>query len=178
MAKAIPRCNTPRAPPKKSSLSQGQIKRSAKSFRRSSGIRCELTAMSMNLRDLEDFDQCPSQLIRRKRFRPSTLYVGHTRLAPRSWLVICGVPQYLRSAAIYLATSLEHCMRHFGKLVRRMAHELYLRSATRTLQQFDERTLADIGLRRAEIEHAVRNGRLATQKIMPKRIRSQQRQAA
>ena len=41
-------------------------------------------------------------------------------------------------------------------------HELYLRSATRTLQQFDERTLADIGLRRAEIEHAVRNGRLAS----------------
>ena len=37
---------------------------------------------------------------------------------------------------------------------------------------------ADIGLRRAEIEHAVRNGRLATQKIMPKRIRSQWRQAA
>jgi uncharacterized protein YjiS (DUF1127 family) len=85
---------------------------------------------------------------------------------------------YLRSAAIYLATSLEDCMRYFGKLVRRLAHELYLRSATRTLQQFDERTLADIGLRRAEIEHAVRNGRLATQKIVPKRMRSQQRQAA
>ena len=49
---------------------------------------------------------------------------------------------YLLRAAIYLATSLKDCMRYFGKLVRRMAHELYLRSATRTLQQFDERTLA------------------------------------
>ena len=85
---------------------------------------------------------------------------------------------YLRRAGIYLATSLKDCMRYFGKLVRRMAHELYLRSATRTLQQFDERTLADIGLRRAEIEHAVRNGRLATRKIVTKPMRSQQRQAA
>jgi uncharacterized protein YjiS (DUF1127 family) len=84
----------------------------------------------------------------------------------------------LQSAAIYLATSLGDCMRYFGKLVRRAAHELYLRSATRTLQQFDERTLADIGLHRAEIEHAVRNGRLATQKMVPKRMRSQQRHAA
>ena len=85
---------------------------------------------------------------------------------------------YLQSAAIYLATSLGDCIRYFGKLVRRAAHELYLRSATRTLQQFDERTLADIGLRRAEIEHVVRNGRLATRKMVQNRMRSQQRLAA
>ena len=84
----------------------------------------------------------------------------------------------LQSAAIYLATSLGDCVRYFGRLVRRAAYELYLRSATRTLQQFDERTLADIGLRRAEIEHAVRNGRLATRRMVQNRMRSQQRHAA
>jgi uncharacterized protein YjiS (DUF1127 family) len=71
---------------------------------------------------------------------------------------------YLQSVAIYLATSLGDCARYFGKLARRGAHELYLRHATQTLQQFDDRILADIGLRRAEIEHAVRNGRLATRR--------------
>lgn len=85
---------------------------------------------------------------------------------------------YLQNVAIYLATSLGDCMRYFGKLARHAAHELYLRNATRTLQQFDDRILADIGLRRAEIEHAVRNGRLATQKTVPNRMRSQQRQVA
>jgi uncharacterized protein YjiS (DUF1127 family) len=84
----------------------------------------------------------------------------------------------LQTVAIYLATSLADCVRYFGKLARRTAHELYLRHATRTLQQFDDRILADIGLRRAEIEHAVRNGRLATQKMVPNRMRSQQRHAA
>ena len=85
---------------------------------------------------------------------------------------------YLQSAAIYLATSLGDCVRYFGKLVRRAAYELYLQSAARTLQQFDERTLADIGLRRAEIEHAVRNGRLAARRMVQNRMRSQQRHAA
>jgi uncharacterized protein YjiS (DUF1127 family) len=85
---------------------------------------------------------------------------------------------YLQSAAIDVATSLGDCVRYFGKLARGAAHELYLRNATRTLQQFDDRILADIGLRRAEIEHAVRNGRLAAQKTVVNRMRSQQRRAA
>ena len=85
---------------------------------------------------------------------------------------------YLQSAAIYVATSLGDCVRYFGKLVRGAAHELYLRNATRTLQQFDNRILADIGLRRAEIEHGVRNGRLEAQKTVVNRMRSQQRRAA
>ena len=80
--------------------------------------------------------------------------------------------------AIYLAIALRDCVRYLGKLARRAARELYLRNATRTLQQFDDRILADIGLRRAEIEHAVRNGRLATRKAFPKRMRSQQHRAA
>jgi len=46
------------------------------------------------------------------------------------------------------------------------------------LQQFDDRILADIGLRRAEIEHAVRNGRLAMQKMVSNRKRDQRRHAA
>ena len=85
---------------------------------------------------------------------------------------------YLQNVAIYLATSFGDWVRYFGKIARRVAHELYLRSATRTLQQFDDRILADLGLRRAEIEHAVRNGRLARQKTGPNRMRSQQRHAA
>ena len=84
---------------------------------------------------------------------------------------------YLQSAAIDVATSLGDCVRYFGKLARGAAHELYLRNATRTLQQFDDRILADIGLRRAEIEHAVRNGRLAAQNLS-NQMRSQQRRAA
>jgi uncharacterized protein YjiS (DUF1127 family) len=85
---------------------------------------------------------------------------------------------YLQSAAIGVAISLGDCVRYFGKLARGVAHELYLRNATRTLQQFDDRILADIGLRRAEIENAVRNGRLAAQKTVVNRMRSQQRRAA
>ena len=85
---------------------------------------------------------------------------------------------YLQRAAIGVATSLGDCVRYFGKLARGTAHELYLRKATRTLQQFDDRILADIGLRRAEIEHAVRNGRLAAQKTVVNRMRSQHRRAA
>jgi uncharacterized protein YjiS (DUF1127 family) len=81
---------------------------------------------------------------------------------------------YLKNVAILLGD----CVRYFGKLARRAAHELYLRNATRTLQQFDDHVLADIGLRRAEIEHAVRNGRLATRKAFPNQIRTQQRRAA
>ena len=71
------------------------------------------------------------------------------------------VVSYMRSAALFLSSSLEGYVRYFGKLARRLAHEVYLRSATRTLQQFDDRILADIGVRRGEIEHAVRKGRLA-----------------
>ena len=81
----------------------------------------------------------------------------------------------LQSVAIYLATSLGDCARYIGKLARHAAHELYLRNATRTLQQFDDRILADIGLRRAEIEP---NGRFATQKTLSNRMSSQQRHAA
>jgi uncharacterized protein YjiS (DUF1127 family) len=84
----------------------------------------------------------------------------------------------IETISIYLATALRDCVRYFGKLASRAARELYLRNATRTLQQFDDRILADIGLRRAEIEHAVRNGRLATRKAFPKRMRSKQHRAA
>jgi uncharacterized protein YjiS (DUF1127 family) len=76
---------------------------------------------------------------------------------------------YLRSATAYLAASLGGHVRYFGELAR---HELYLRSATRTLQRFDDRSLADIGLRRGEIEHVVRNGRLppARKQIQARRL--------
>jgi len=85
---------------------------------------------------------------------------------------------FLRSAAIYIAISIRDCVRYFANLARRAAHELYLWNAARTLEQFDDRILADIGLRRAEITHAVRNGRSATHKMVANRIRSEQRHAA
>jgi len=50
----------------------------------------------------------------------------------------------LQSAAIYVAISLRDCVRYFANLARRAAHELYLWNAARTLQQFDDRILADI----------------------------------
>ena len=84
----------------------------------------------------------------------------------------------LQSAAIYVAISFRDCVRYFANLARDAAHELYLWNAARTLQQFDDRILADIGLRRAEIKHAVRNGRLVARKRVATRIRSGQRHAA
>jgi len=66
---------------------------------------------------------------------------------------------YLRSAAPYIATSFGGCVRYFGELARRMAEEQYLRNAIRTLHQFDDHMLTDIGLSRGAIEYAVRNGR-------------------
>jgi len=87
---------------------------------------------------------------------------------------------YLRSAAFQLPSSLGSYLRYFSKLARRLSRELYLRSVTRTLQQFDDRILADIGLRRGEIENAVRNGRgrLAASKTVANRIRRTPHHAA
>lgn len=87
------------------------------------------------------------------------------------------VATYLRSAALFLSNSLRVYVRYFGKLARRLAHEMYVRNATRTLQQFDDRILADIGMRRGEIEHAVRRGRL-TRKTVANRIQPKPRHAA
>jgi uncharacterized protein YjiS (DUF1127 family) len=86
---------------------------------------------------------------------------------------------YLRSGAAYIATSLGGYVRYFAELARRLAHELYLRNATRTLQQSDDHILADIGLRRGEIEYAVRNGRLVgARNTVAMRTRRNSRHAA
>ena len=45
------------------------------------------------------------------------------------------------------------------RLVRSLAAERRRRKAIFELQQFDDRSLADMGVRRGEIEFAVRNGR-------------------
>ena len=78
---------------------------------------------------------------------------------------------YVRSAAFHLSSSLGSYLRYFAKLARRLSYEFYLRNVTRTLRQFDDHILADIGLRRGEIEYAVRNGRarLAARKTMANR---------
>jgi Domain of unknown function (DUF1127) len=39
-----------------------------------------------------------------------------------------------------------------------VAHKQYVRNAVRILRQFDDRALADIGMRRGDIESVVRNG--------------------
>jgi uncharacterized protein YjiS (DUF1127 family) len=80
---------------------------------------------------------------------------------------------YVRSAAFHLTSSLGSYLRYFAKLARRLSYEL-------TLQQFDDHILADIGLRRGEIEYAVRNGRgrLAARKTMANRTQSTPRHVA
>ena len=88
------------------------------------------------------------------------------------------VASSLHSAVIYVAILLSGFARYSAKLARGAAHELYLWNAARTLQQFDDRLLSDIGLRRAEIEHAVRNGRLAVRKTVANRPDNQHRRAA
>jgi len=87
---------------------------------------------------------------------------------------------HVRSVAFHLASSLGSYLRYFARLARRLSHELYLRNVTRTLQQFDDHILADIGLRRSEIEYAVRNGRtrLAARKTMANRARRTPRHVA
>jgi uncharacterized protein YjiS (DUF1127 family) len=87
------------------------------------------------------------------------------------------VAAYLRRAALFLLNLPGVYVRYFGKLACRLAHEVYVRNATRTLQQFDDRILADIGVRRGEIEHAVRKGRL-TRSTVANRIQHKPRHAA
>ena len=86
---------------------------------------------------------------------------------------------YVRSAAFHLTSSLGSYVQYFAKLARPLSRELYLRNVTRTLQQFDDHILADIGLRRGEIEHVVRNGRgrLAARKTVVNRTRRTPRHA-
>jgi uncharacterized protein YjiS (DUF1127 family) len=74
------------------------------------------------------------------------------------------IQAYLWSAAGSIATSLNAVIRVCGRLVRRLADEQRARSDIRALQRFDDRTLADIGLRRDEIDYIVRNGRPAPHK--------------
>src|SRR5262245_9592042 len=87
---------------------------------------------------------------------------------------------YVRSAAFHLTSSLGSYLRYFAKPARRLSRELYLRSVTRTLQQFDDRSRADIRVRRCESEHAARNGRrrLAASKTVANRTRRTPRHAA
>jgi uncharacterized protein YjiS (DUF1127 family) len=150
---------------------QVSLKRKS-SFRQSlSGVRLAFSQMN---RGIYDFFTRPSMSeLTNPIGTISSQLMRWARQARTALMASC-----LQSVAIYLATSLGDCARYIGKLARHAAHELYLRNATRTLQQFDDRILADIGLRRAEIEQAVRNGRFATQKTLSNRMSSQQRHAA
>jgi uncharacterized protein YjiS (DUF1127 family) len=90
--------------------------------------------------------------------RPSSYQL--TRWARRERSALMAV--YLRSAASFIAASLRGYTQNIGEFARRVAHEQYVRNAVRILRQFDDRALADIGLRRGDIEYVVRNGRAAS----------------
>jgi uncharacterized protein YjiS (DUF1127 family) len=85
---------------------------------------------------------------------------------------------YLRRAVVFIAVSLRRSI-NVGEFARRVAHKQYVRNAVRILRQFDDRALADIGMRRGDIESVVRNGRPAsTRKTAVARARRKPRIAA
>jgi uncharacterized protein YjiS (DUF1127 family) len=61
-------------------------------------------------------------------------------------------------AASGVAGWLRFAVRRSARLARYWAAERLRRKAVRALDQLDDRTLADIGVRRCEIEFAVRHG--------------------
>jgi uncharacterized protein YjiS (DUF1127 family) len=65
----------------------------------------------------------------------------------------------MRATACGLATWLRTLGRAGVRIVRNLAAKGAWRSRVRALQALDDRTLADIGLPRGEIEFAVRSGR-------------------
>lgn len=69
------------------------------------------------------------------------------------------VNAFIGSTARKLADWLTAPVRNGAKLARALASEWRLRQDIRTLRQFGDRTLRDMGLTRGEIEHVVRNGR-------------------
>jgi uncharacterized protein YjiS (DUF1127 family) len=170
-AEPIPRCNTPRQLTKnqaclkdKSSFGQSILRVRLPSIRRTE----RQSATDKALRRISTM----SEQIKRIQ-RMSSYQLVRWACQERN----AQVATYLRSAALFLSNSLGVYVRYFGKLARRLAHEMYVRNATRTLQQFDDRILADIGMRRGEIEHAVRRGRL-TRKTVANRIQPKPRHAA
>jgi uncharacterized protein YjiS (DUF1127 family) len=66
---------------------------------------------------------------------------------------------FVVSAARKLADWLIAPVRNGAKVAHAVAAEWRLRQDIRTLRQFGDRTLRDMGLTRGEIEHVVRNGR-------------------
>jgi uncharacterized protein YjiS (DUF1127 family) len=64
----------------------------------------------------------------------------------------------IRGVTRTLAEWLRVVARRSARFARHWAAERLRRNAVRALDQLDDRTLADIGVRRCEIEFAVRNG--------------------
>jgi uncharacterized protein YjiS (DUF1127 family) len=64
----------------------------------------------------------------------------------------------LRGVARGFAEWVRFLARRSARLARHWAAERLRREAVRALDQLDDRTLADIGVRRCEIDFAVRNG--------------------
>jgi uncharacterized protein YjiS (DUF1127 family) len=67
----------------------------------------------------------------------------------------------IRSAARNLALLLRFLFTRTSRLTHRLAAKALQRSAVRTLHALDDRTLADLGILRSEIELAVCSGRPA-----------------
>jgi uncharacterized protein YjiS (DUF1127 family) len=112
--------------------------------------------------------------------RPSSFEIERQARRERSF----GISACTRSTARKVAEWLRVLARRSARLARHWAAERLRRNAVRALDQLDDRTLADIGVRRCEIEFAVRNG--LPGRPTPKRARRQhgrrpvppQRQAA
>jgi uncharacterized protein YjiS (DUF1127 family) len=87
--------------------------------------------------------------------RPSSFELARQAHRERSLLMRA----YLQIAVRAIARSILGLARRCARLVQQLVTEFRYRSDIRTLRQFDDRALADIGLHRNQIEYAVRQGR-------------------
>ena len=83
--------------------------------------------------------------------RPSSFELAREARRERSLLMRAYAQTAVRAVALLI--------RGCARLAQQLVTEFRYRSDIRTLQQFDDRALADIGLHRSQIEDAVRQGR-------------------
>jgi uncharacterized protein YjiS (DUF1127 family) len=100
--------------------------------------------------------------------RPSAYELERSARKARS----VAVNTCMRGLAHLVGEWLRALMRMPGRLARRMAAKARYDSAVRALRALDDRTLADIGIGRSEIEFSVRSGRSTA---MVRKLRRRQR---
>jgi uncharacterized protein YjiS (DUF1127 family) len=95
--------------------------------------------------------------------RPSSFELARHAHRERSLLMRA----YAQTAVHAIALLIRGLARRCARLVQQLVTEFRYRSDIRTLQQFDDRALADIGLHRSQIEDAVRQGRPSSKPQRP-----------